>query len=137
MEKVNWGRIILGGIAGGVVMHLLMFFFHGVLLKENYEFLGSMGIVLKEPRMMGLHIAAQVLSGIPLAMLYVACRKFGGPGPMTAIRTGVLVSLVTLGGATAMYCFYNLGGKVPAITFVGNLVGMTAATLVAGVLYKD
>ena len=137
MEKVNWSRIILGGIAGGVAMHLVMFLFHGVILKENYEALASMGAVLKAPRVMGLHIAAQVLSGIPLAMLYVACRKFGGPGPMTAIRTGVLVSLVTLGGATAMYCFYNLGGKVPAITFVSNLVGIVAATLVAGVLYKD
>ncbi len=139
MEKINYGRMILGGVLAGVVIWLTGFIFHGVLLAEKYKFYANVGSVLAEPRPMGFpfYIVGIIISGLALSMMYVVGRKFGGPGPMTAIRVGLTVALFTTAGMAAEYTFYNLGGMVPLLSFANNIVGAVLGTLVAGGIYKD
>lgn len=135
--KINYNRVIIGGLAAGIVIILVGFAVHGLVLHDHYMYFSEMGSVLKEPRMMWLHMVIALFSGIPLALLYVIGRKFGGPGPMTAIKIGFLVSLLNLDGASAMYCFYNTGGMIPLMTFVSAFIGYILGALTAGALYKD
>lgn len=137
--KINYGRLFTGGIVAGLVLFIVGFVFHGVILKDNYMALQEMGSVLPEPRPNGMliHIISTFISGICLAALYVMARNFSKPGPLTAVRVGFLVGLFTLGGMSAEYAFYNLGGIVPLLTFFDNLTGCILATLAAGALYKD
>lgn len=131
--------MILGGVLGAIVLFAAGFLVHGVLLKDNYMFFQTAGSVLSEPRENGMliHSVATIISGLCLSMLYVAARKFGGAGPMTAIKVGFTVGLFTIGGISAMYAFDNFGGMIPLMTLVNNIVGCTLATLAAGMVYKD
>lgn len=138
-NKINYGRMILGGVLGGVVLFAVGFLVHGVLLKDNYMFFQTVGSVLMEPRESGMliHSATTIISGLCLSMLYVVSRKFGGAGPMTAVKVGFTVGLFTIGGVSAEYAFYNLGGMIPLMTLIDNIGGCILATLVAGMVYKD
>ncbi len=130
--------MILGGILGAIVLFAVGFLAHAVILKDNYMFFQGSS-VLAEPRENGMliHTLATIISGLCLSMLYVMARKFSGPGPMTAIKVGFTVGLFTIGGMSAMYAFYNLGGIIPLVSLADNMVGCTLATLAAGLVYKD
>jgi len=139
-NQINYGRMILGGVLGAVVLFAMGFLVHGILLKDNYMFFQTMGSVLPEPGRengMLIHSVATIISGLCLSMLYVVARKFGGAGPMTAIKVGFTVGLFTIGGVSAEYAFYNLGGMIPLMTLADNIVGCMLAALVAGMVYKD
>lgn len=138
-NKINYGKLILGGILAAVVLMVVGMIVHGMILESHYEFFQKQGAVLAEPREMGwlVHVAGTLLSGMAISGLYVMGRKFSGPGPKTAIRVGWAVGLFTIGGAAAEYTFYNLGGMIPLLTWVGNVAGAILAALVAGWVYKD
>lgn len=138
-NKINYGRMILGGILGAVVLFAVGFLVHAVILEDHYKFFQEQGSVMKFEKQYGMliHIAGTIISGLCLSMLYVAARKFGGPGPMTAIKVGITVGLFTISGISAEYAFYNLGKMIPLMTLVDNIVGCTLATLAAGMAYKD
>ncbi len=139
MEKINYRRMILGGILGSIVFFFVGFLFHGVILESHYLYFQGQGSVLHQVREMGwmIHIAGHIVSGFALSLTYVMARKFWGPGPMTAIRAGLIVALFTAGGTAAEYAMYNFGTMIPVMTFANNIVGATLATLAAGVVYKD
>ncbi len=128
----------LGGVLAAVVLFAVGFFVHAVILEKHYMFFQGSS-VLMEPRENGMLIYSFsiLISGFCLSMLYVVARKFGGAGPMTAIKVGFTVGLFTISGISAMYAFYNLGGMIPLMTLADNVVGCTLATLAAGMVYKD
>ena len=136
-NKVNIGRILLGGLIAGIVTVFIGFVIHGVILESHYTYFQKTGAILATPRMMPLQIFTQVLSGIFLAILYVAGRKHFGAGPKTAILMGILVGLVSLPGTTSLYSYYNVGGMIPLMTLTGNVLECTIGMLIAGALYKD
>lgn len=139
-NKINIGRVILGGIAGGIVMLAIGFVIHAVLLEEYYVHFQSVGSVLAEPRPgIGsiLMFPITILLGIPLAFLYVLSRKHLGAGPKTALIVGFLVGLMGLSVASTMYSFYNLGRMIPFGMGVDFMLECIAGTLIAGLLYKD
>lgn len=137
-NKLNTGRIILGGIIGGIGMLIVGFLIHGLLLMDNYMFFAEQGSVLSEPRELGwIHYPIMILLGIPIAMLYAMCRKQMGAGPKTALIVGFLVGIMGLGGAVPMYVYMNLGGMIPLATAVDVLLEGIVCALIAGALYKD
>ncbi len=139
-NKINYGRMILGGVLGSVALFAVGFLVHGILLKDNYEFFkGSSVWDMDHPKKYGMivHIAGTIVSGICLSLLYVLARKFRAPGPMIAILVGFTVGLFTIGGMSAEYAFYNFGKMIPLMTLSGNIAGAIFATLVAGMVYKD
>jgi hypothetical protein len=137
-NKINYGRIILGGILAAIVLFAVGFLVHGIILESHYEYFKGIS-VMSFPKKYGMlvHIVGTLVSGICLAVLYAVARKFGGPGPMTAIKVGFVVGLFTIGGVSAEYAFYNLGKMIPLMTLVDSIVGCVLATLVAGLVYKD
>ena len=139
MEKINYGRMILGGFLGTVVIFMVGFLFQAVILAPQHEYFMEKGTVLAQPREMGVivHILGGLVCGQVLSFCYVVARKFRSPGPTTAILTGLTVALFTAGDTTAEYAFYDLGGMIPVMTFVNNIVGAILATLTAGFIYKD
>jgi hypothetical protein len=139
MGTINWGRLILGGLAAGIVLFAMGFVIHAVILEDHYKWFQEQGSVMKFPKQWGfpLHIAGTLVSGVAIALLYVFSRKHFGPGPKAAVMVGLVVGAVSLSGISAEYAFYNLGKMIPAMTFVDNVLGAILAALVAGMLYKD
>lgn len=138
-NKINYGRMILGGILAAVVLFAVGYVVHAIILNSYYEYFQTKGSVMPFMKKYGMlaHIGGTIISGICLSVLYVVARKFSGPGPMTAIKVGFVVGLFAVGGISAEYAFYNLGKMIPAMTLVDNIAGCILATLVSGAVYKD
>jgi len=139
MGRINYGRMILGGVLAFIAIFFAGFLFHGIILRSHYVYFQKAGVVLAQPREMGwvVHIVGHLVSGLVISMAYVVARKFWSPGPMTAIRVGLIVALFTAGQNAGEYFLYNLGAMVPAMTFLDNMVGAVLGALVAGIVYKD
>lgn len=102
MGKINWGRVLAGGLLAGVVLNVVDFVLHGVILGDRWnEAMAALG----KPAMTGGTIFWFVLFdfglGIFLVWLYAAIRPRYGVGPRTAAIAGFSV-WVLLGVLLAM-----------------------------------
>src|SRR5258707_14773503 len=91
MSKINMGRVVLGGLAAGVVLDATDGILNSVVLADQWAaYMQSVG---KAPAFGGNQIAGFVINGfivsIALVWLYAAIRPRFGPGPATAIRAGL------------------------------------------------
>ena len=137
--KINIYRVITGGVIGGLAMLAIMFFIHAMLLQEQYLLLKELGAIRQQSNLSGelLHHMAVIMSGIPLAFIYVLVRDKVGAGAGTAIRVGILAWMLCLPGIITLYAFYNAGTFVPIVTAGGALAASIVGTLIAGSIYKD
>ncbi len=139
MARINTGRLIVGGLAAGLLINVVESFVNLGLLA------GTMDAVLAarnlEP-VAGAAIGGFVILGFALGFAavwtYAAIRPRFGPGPVTAIRAGLAVWAI----------FYVLGvgsnwlmGFAPTRLYVHTLaytlIMMLAAAYVGGRVYKE
>lgn len=140
MGKINWGRVILGGLAAGIVINLSEWVLNGVVLKEQWaesmKALGKSGEVTAN-QIIVWNIWGFLL-GIGLVWLYAAIRPRFGPGAGTAVKAGLAVwffahFLWTLGS-------WNMGLFPQNALMIGvawELVQSILAAVVGGWLYKE
>lgn len=117
---MNYARILIGGLAAGLVLNIGEFLLNGVLLaKQMEEFFAKCGMTPPGHSALIILIVLTFVMGIFIVYVYAAIRPRYGPGPKTAICAGLL----------AWFCvyFYNSGiafalGFVPANLFLIGLV---------------
>jgi len=139
--SLNKGRILLGGLVGGVVWNAWSFFVYTRVGQANYEAMQKAGLFLKEPRYPAFQVQWIVMlfvMAILMAYLYASARATLGPGPKTALKLGLIVGFMAgfpgnFGQAT--------WSPIPRIFPLGWMlemwVGAALASLVAGFLYKE
>ena len=137
---MNWTRIILAGLAAGLVINVSEVILNVPVLGDDWaEAMAALG---KPEEFGGGQIALfnvmGFVSGIALAWLYAAIRPRYGPGPKTAVCAGAalwfLSYLLPTIGHIAMD-LWPLGTLLFAL--VWGLVEMILAGLVAGWLYRE
>jgi len=93
MGKINWGRVVLGGLLAGVVLNIVDFVFFGVMMKQEVD--AAMQALGKRPGAMDslvpLFVVVDFVSGIGLLWVYAAIRPRFGAGAKTAVIAGVAV----------------------------------------------
>src|SRR5256885_13064365 len=93
MGKINWGRVVLGGLLAGVVLNIVDFLTYGVGLKADMA--AAMTTLGKSPAAMDsaipLWVALGFVSGIGLLWAYAAIRPRFGAGGKTALIAGLAV----------------------------------------------
>ncbi|MGD2217876.1 MAG: hypothetical protein PVJ64_14055 [Gemmatimonadales bacterium] len=116
MGKINLGRVLLGGLLAGVVLSVLEFVLNEPILGDRWAAaMESLGMAAPEGA--GTLIAYVVWNfvlGIALVWLYAAVRPRFGPGPKTAVITGL--------AAWFLVWFLAFGGTVISGMFPTNLV---------------
>jgi len=140
MGKINWGRVILGGLAAGVVINLSEWVLNDMVLKEQWaEAMKALG---KTGEMTAKNIVVWniwgFLAGIGAVWLYAAIRPRFGPGAGTAVKAGLAVwffahFLWTLG-------MWNMGLFPQNALMIGTawaLVETIVAAVVGGWVYKE
>ena len=91
MGRINWTRVILGGLVAGVIINISEYVLNGVVLAKDMEAaISALG------RQMGggalaMFIAWGFLVGIFAVWLYAAIRPRYGAGPKTAACAGAAV----------------------------------------------
>jgi hypothetical protein len=130
---INAQKVIVGGIAAGIVMNVLGFLGQGMLLgaRMNAE-MDAVVPGLSQRMMTGATIAVNVITqlviGVLLVWLYAAMRPRFGPGFKTAAYAALVIWLCGL-------LFYS-GWYLVFVSLVA-LVTLLAGAYVGGMLYKE
>ena len=138
MKPVNWGRVILGGIAAGIVVNVSEFLLNEVVLKKaNEDAMKALGKSMPEA---GGTIAVWILwgflFGIVAVWLYAAIRSRYGAGPATAVKAGLAVWI--LSSLFSSLVLANLGlFPLNAVVLAWTFVEVVVATLVGAWLYRE
>ena len=134
MGKINYGRVVLGGVVAGVVL-LLMDFVGMQIIGFDWEAWAVERNLTMPP--MATWIVMDVLYGILLVWLYAAIRPRFGPGVRTAVMAAVwgwIFFSITQWAPTAM-------GLWPMNTYwmmaAWGLVQLTAAVVAGAWVYKE
>lgn len=124
MGKINWGRVIAGGLLAGLVLNVFDFVVNGVWLADQWNAaLAALGKGEMGGGMIASFVAFDFLLGISAVWLYAAIRPRFGAGPKTAAYAGLFV-WVLVGLLQAVW-------QVPMGLFPTNLtLTGTAAALV-------
>ncbi len=139
MGKLNYGRVILGGLVAGLIINIGEFILNGVLLAKDYE--EAMKALNKPPMggsVIGVMVVLCFILGILLTWLYAAIRPRFGPGPKTAVCAGLILW-------TLSYAWPSLSGMamdmLPARLFLIGMVWgvfeVPIASLAGAWLYKE
>ena len=139
MGKINWGRVVLGGLLAGVVLNVFDFIVWGLWLAP--DFAAAMEALGKQDpagAAIALFVVWEFVFGIFLVWLYAAIRPRFGAGPRTAVLTGLAVwflwGLMHAIGEAPMGLFPT---KIYVIGVIVGLVQLTTAALAGGALYQE
>ena len=141
MGKINWTRVLIGGLIAGVVLNVLWFAVWGPLVGRS---LSAALLALGHPMpetvgTMVLLVVLGFLMGILAIWLYAAIRPRYGAGPGTALLAGVAAGLLfgvlpDIGWGLTLRL---IPGKVWTADAVFSLVAMIIATLLGAWVYKE
>jgi hypothetical protein len=138
--KINWTRVLIGGLVAGVVVNVLSFAAWAIFVRRDLSAaLDALGQPLQET--VGTSVLMVVLgfvAGILLIWLYAAIRPRYGAGPGTAalagVAAGVLLVIPNIGWGSMIRA---IPAGVWAIDAVDTLVVSVVATLLGAWVYKE
>ena len=128
---MNWGKVILGGVVGGLVMNIADFVMHGLILGKTYT---EHAAFAQEPANPIHFFAVALAIGVMAAILFSKTRSVWAAGAMGGATFGFFVGLVAF-----FQPFYNPlviegfpyflawcwgGTKVIAMVVLGAVLGL-------------
>ena len=141
MSKMNYSRILLGGLVAGIIMNVADAVTNGTILAARWAAEAS---ALKPDLMTAMAASSTVgwitvdfLTAILMVWVYAAIRPRFGAGPRTALVAAIVMWL----GTHLWYESYVFMGlftsSLIGVSSLGGLVGMLAGGYVGGMLYKE
>lgn len=138
MGKINWGRVLLGGLLAGVIINAGEFFMNGVVLGRDWDAaMKALGRTMP-PSALVVFAIWGFLAGISAIWLYAAARPRFGPGAKTAALTGYAFWI--FGYALPTLANWPLGlfpQRLQVIGVLGGLVEAILASVAGAWLYKE
>ena len=140
MGRINWGRVVVGGLLAGVVLNIVDSVFFGVMMKQDIA--AAMQALGKQPgamdRLVPLFVVLDFVTGIGLLWVYAAIRPRFGAGAKTAVIAGVavwfFVGLLHALGEAPMGLFPQ---KMYTVGTIVALVQYAVAGAVGAYVYKE
>lgn len=141
MARINWGRLILGGLIAAIIMFFTDGFIHEKLVNEDWKAVYA-GLHAVEPNAHGSSMVYFALfelgRGFISMLLYATMRAYFGAGPKTAIIAGIAgwIAFSLTGPAQFIplgFFSHALWLKVGALHLATSIV----ATLLGAMVYKD
>lgn len=121
MPGINFSRVLLGGLAAGVILNAGEFLLNEVLFKTQLEeTVARLHVERPELIFNSLASGLTLLLGIVVVLLYALIRTRLGPGPKTALMAGAL----------AWFCIYFYSGVLTSV-----LLGLRKDLLLIGLVW--
>ena len=139
MGKINFGRVLLGGIVAGLILNVGEWVLNGIILHDEMQtFFKRCGFPQPGTNFLVIAIVITFILGIVIILGYAAIRPRFGPGPKTAIVAALFAWF-------GVYVYQNVIGlglgmvpmKLVAIALAWGLVEYIIATLIGAALYKE
>ena len=141
MIKLNWSRIIIGGIIAAIICFLSDGFLHEKILSTDWKALyDHLGIAnpQHQPSALAYFVLFDLGRGLIAVFIYALMRSCCGPGPKTAALAGVVAWIafsVTTPAEFIPLGFFSNALWIKAAAF--QLVTSIVATIAGAALYKD
>jgi hypothetical protein len=141
MQHLNASRVIVGGLAAGLVMNVIDAITNGFLLgarwKAETDALNA-GLIAKAGASGTVGwVIVDLILGILTVLVYAGMRSRFGPGPGTAVSAALVIWLA----AHAAYASYAFMGhyswSLIGASSVGGLVAALAGGYVGARLYTE
>ncbi len=139
MKGINLTRVLLGGLAAGIVITLGEFVLWGLLLEAQYEAMMAANGLAETNWAMAAYVGGTLVVGLLLAFTYAAIRPRFGAGWQTAlIAAGVVWALgfalpTIWNGAVGL----SVGAGATALALAWGAVEAALAGIVAGRVYQE
>jgi hypothetical protein len=138
MGKINWGRVLLGGLIAGVVINVVEGVLNTVVLaKQNSELMAKLGVQM-HPNAIPMFVISGFLLGIAAIWAYAVARPRYGAGAKTAVITALGIWFI--GYVLPDFSLWA-GGILPAqllcIAVVVGLAEIIVASVAGAALYKE
>ena len=139
MEKINIGRVLLGGLVAGLVMNISEFLLNAVVLaKDLEEAMRRINLPPAGGASVAVLIVLTFITGIVTVGLYAAIRTRLGSGPKTAIIAGLIVwFLIFVHGAIADSAIGLFPIGISLIAVVWGLFEAAIGAVAGAWLYKE
>jgi len=142
MGKINIGRVVLGGLLTAAVFFVIELVVEGMAgmlgaSEKDMALEAFPNIVFTGARYHIVNIAYFLLFCMFAIWLYAAIRPRFGPGPRTAVITGLIFWFT---GVLVAVNFINMGVFPMKLTLVGllfNLIELPASVVVGASIYKE
>jgi hypothetical protein len=138
MGRINWGRVILGGIAAGIVINFSEYLLNDVILRKQLE--AAMTELGKSPEQanVAVWIVYGFVLGIAAVWLYAAIRPRYGPGAGTALKAGFTIwVLAYLLSTVAMLNMQFFPTGLLMTGLIWGLVEVLIATVIGAWVYRE
>ena len=138
MGKINWGRVLLGGLVAGVVIDVVEYVLNNyVVAEQNAALLKSLGVQMR-PNAIPIFMLNGLLLGLAAIWAYAVARPRYGAGAKTAVITGLGVWFI--GYALPNFGLWAAGvlpGQLLCIATLAGLVEIVAASVAGAAVYKE
>ena len=141
MVTIGLRRVALGTLAGGVVWGIWSTIINIVILMPRYKFAQEHQLLMAQPRypffVVYWFVTLFLLTYI-LTWVYASARATLGPGPITALRVGLLMGFVMGFPLSLSMAAWATFSRFIVLGWMLDLwVGAILATLVSAWLYKE
>jgi hypothetical protein len=91
VEKINWKKVVLGGLVAGIIIDVVEGILEGIVLGPEWrQAMQALGHPLQETGgKIALHVLLGLAYGLAAMWLYASIRPRYGAGPKTALYAGV------------------------------------------------
>jgi hypothetical protein len=140
MSKVNTGRVIVGGLVGGLVINVIDYVVNVPILGQQWaDATKTLGVKIDQVQLLSAlgWISMDFVAGLFAAWLYAAIRPRYGAGAGTALRAGFATWLIVHVALGALWWNGLYPASLVMASTVGALVAMLAGGWVAGKLYRE
>ena len=139
MNKINFARVMLGGLVAGLVMNVSEFVLNDVVLGAQMKaFFASRHLPDPGGSFIAIAVILTFVMGVVLVWVYAAMRPRLGPGPKTAICAGVIGWLFAcLYSGTINGLIFQIPTNVLTIGVVWAFFEYTVATIAGAWVYKE
>ena len=139
MGKINFGRVLLGGLVAGLLMNIGEFLLNGVVLHNQMEAdFKRMNLTPPGNHFVALAVGSTFVFGIVAVLLYALIRPRLGPGPKTAIVTA-LILWFGIGAYSGMLnmILLSVPTNIMIMVIAWCLVEYIIAILAGAALYRE
>ena len=106
MARLNWNRVLLGGLLAGAIINAVEITYHTLLLGSRWWFFRALADPTANASAVLLYIGRYTLVGVAAVWLYAVARPRFGPGPKTAL--GIAAAFWVIGYVLPVWGFYFL-----------------------------
>jgi hypothetical protein len=139
MGKINYGRVVMGGLLAGVIISVGEYLLNEIVLAEQMAAVTTnLGLAVPGGGEIAGFVAITFVLAIALVWIYAAIRPRFGAGVKTAIIAGVVTWLI---GSCLPTTGFTIMGVLPTdLAVIGCLWGLVEIVIaaVAGAwVYKE